>query len=1075
MLLVASATGTFAGQYFQDFTAFSAGATNFSDGSTLTSTALGTVAAVQDATLKELQLTETGVANTRSAFLLPDLDPGTPVYAFSAKWNSQVYGNFPSAGEGFSFTFGAVRSLSLTNSSYNQESGYGTGLCFSVQTDATNNPGFYLCANGATIASQTNNPTTQWGTFNGTRHFFEVDWDLAGGLNVRVDGQTVFTNVVTTNYVSQAGDSFAWAARCSALSEEVRLDNLVVVTGGKLVAASVGAPYFFTSAYTPSYPVTNAFDGNPATAWVATNASATVIGGTLASTQTVNVYVVNKGTLPGAAAGPIPAGAVSPLLCQMQGSADGTNWSGFATNTVRFFANQESRAFLVSGSTPYKNWQLNILLNAAGNSAGYGTGLGELQLYALQPVPYAAPTLTNSAAASSVLPQIDFTAAIDAHGLDTMVVMELGTNTSYGTSVTNFIAAGNTNGLTAFSGFVPVDFERATALHGRIRVSNAAGAVSSADLTFASEGFALRLSGRLNNMTALGPMGDNVAWMDADNDGHLDLWVMGGAFLSAGAANAVLFYNPNTSGITNWAVQPVTPGAGYLGCILLGDVNNDNRPDALVAGSTGTQTSGVYGSAHGAATVYLGADRRGQIGFGWFGSVGYQLAGASIDSSNDTPLFGETRGAIRDFDHDGKQDLLLTGWKESSNASFSRMFHNVFAGTTAKSNLVGGVTSITPMGWSDLNDPLFQLGSFFISAGHLTGDGFPDVYAYGNLLNYSFTNQNPTSGWGLYRNNGELDFNVVQAGPSVDSVNFDYGGASSVWADFNGDGFEDLLVCEGTPYNSRTQILLNDGAGHLTNSSIVLPQLNAGSVAAGDLFNHGRNDIVISGWQLLGYNLGLRHSQIFVLRNDGNGVFTPVDFGLYATATRGGMGFALADYDDDGRLDLAVIGGGVTSLTIDSTSLYRNKMNIPTNHPPTAPGGLSTTVGAGTVTFHWNTATDDLTPTNLLTYNLRVGTNTLGTQTVSPIANVTNGWRKIAAPGSLGHCFNTLYRFPPGTYYWSVQAIDGIFAGGAWATEGTFTITQPEIPILDIARATNQNAVKWPARFPDYTMQQKSS
>jgi hypothetical protein len=81
-----------AGQYFQDFSAFPVGATNFGDGSTLSSMALGTVTSVQDSTYKELQLTPyfTGV---RSAFLLPDLDPGTPVNAFSVKWNADFYGN----------------------------------------------------------------------------------------------------------------------------------------------------------------------------------------------------------------------------------------------------------------------------------------------------------------------------------------------------------------------------------------------------------------------------------------------------------------------------------------------------------------------------------------------------------------------------------------------------------------------------------------------------------------------------------------------------------------------------------------------------------------------------------------------------------------------------------------------------------------------------------------------------------------------------------------------------------------------------------------------------------------------
>jgi hypothetical protein len=159
----------------------------------------------------------------------------------------------------------------------------------------------------------------------------------------------------------------------------------------------------------------------------------------------------------------------------------------------------------------------------------------------------------------------------------------------------------------------------------------------------------------------------------------------------------------------------------------------------------------------------------------------------------------------------------------------------------------------------------------------------------------------------------------------------------------------------------------------------------------------------------------------------------------------------------------------------DGASIYRNEMAIPTNHPPLAPTNLLATVGPGSVTFQWGNASDDITPPNLLTYNLRVGTNSLGTSIVSPLANVTNGWRKIAAPGNCGHIFSTTYHFQPGTYYWSIQAVDGAFAGGAWGTEQTFTITDPERPILNITTSNLLSTVRWPARFNDYTLEQSAS
>ena len=112
-----------AGQYFQDFSSSTVGATTFSDGSDLSSDRPGTVAMVQDATLKELALTASGTVNTHSAFRLPDLDPGTPVYAFSARWNSQVNGDFENAADGFSFNFGQLGALDLVYATATQEAG----------------------------------------------------------------------------------------------------------------------------------------------------------------------------------------------------------------------------------------------------------------------------------------------------------------------------------------------------------------------------------------------------------------------------------------------------------------------------------------------------------------------------------------------------------------------------------------------------------------------------------------------------------------------------------------------------------------------------------------------------------------------------------------------------------------------------------------------------------------------------------------------------------------------------------------------------------------------------------------
>src|SRR3954466_15552556 len=89
-----------AGQYFQDFSGAIVGANNFGDGS-LFFTDTPAVGKVVDATYKELQFTTNSVTFVKSEFLLPDLDPGVPVYALSAKFNAMINRTTVDGADGF--------------------------------------------------------------------------------------------------------------------------------------------------------------------------------------------------------------------------------------------------------------------------------------------------------------------------------------------------------------------------------------------------------------------------------------------------------------------------------------------------------------------------------------------------------------------------------------------------------------------------------------------------------------------------------------------------------------------------------------------------------------------------------------------------------------------------------------------------------------------------------------------------------------------------------------------------------------------------------------------------------------
>ncbi|GAG43799.1 unnamed protein product, partial [marine sediment metagenome] len=57
-------------------------------------------------------------------------------------------------------------------------------------------------------------------------------------------------------------------------------------------------------------------------------------------------------------------------------------------------------------------------------------------------------------------------------------------------------------------------------------------------------------------------------------------------------------------------------------------------------------------------------------------------------------------------------------------------------------------------------------------------------------------------------------------------------------------------------------------------------------------------------------------------------------------------------------------------------------------------------------------------------YNLRVGTTPGGDEVSAGMAEGASGWRRIPALGNAQQRLSwTLKGLPPGTYYWSVQAI----------------------------------------------------
>ncbi len=124
------------------------------------------------------------------------------------------------------------------------------------------------------------------------------------------------------------------------------------------------------------------------------------------------------------------------------------------------------------------------------------------------------------------------------------------------------------------------------------------------------------------------------------------------------------------------------------------------------------------------------------------------------------------------------------------------------------------------------------------------------------------------------------------------------------WTDFDLDGDLDLFITNEN--NAANDLLRNDGDGQftpITEGSIVQTTRSSMSASWGDIDNDGDLDVFIAN---AGYFQEV-NNQLF--RNDGDGTFTEITTGDPVTDGGCSYGSAFADADNDGDLDLLVTNG----------------------------------------------------------------------------------------------------------------------------------------------------------------------
>jgi len=451
------------------------------------------------------------------------------------------------------------------------------------------------------------------------------------------------------------------------------------------------------------------------------------------------------------------------------------------------------------------------------------------------------------------------------------------------------------------------------------------------------------------------------------------------------------------------------------GSVEWGDYDNDEDLDFVITGisinPTGYHTR-IYRNDGGSFTD-IDADLFGVFdsSVSWGdcdgdGDLDLLLSGrgqAGVDSAavyrNDDGVFTDVAAGLPgkwgasvawgDYDNDGDLDILLTGDAHDSSVS---LFRN-------------GAGTFVP---DDSALPGFVAGS--AEWGDYDKDGDLDILltGYSDYLDVSR----------IYRNDGG-EFTDIEAG----LIGVSYG--SGTWGDYDADGDLDILLAgyhgEGADGGWLVAAVYRNDAGVFTDIGAGLLPTTDAAAAWGDYDNDGDLDIMLAGRTSAG-------GSARVYRND-NGSFadTGGDFtGVTDPAA------AWGDYDGDGDLDLLVAGNPAAGGA--ECRLYRNLCPHP-DAAPAAPANLAATVDGPFATFGWDGATDPETPAGGLSYNLRIGSAPGGGDILAAMSDPATGLRRVARAGNCGHRLEWTVALPEGDYYWSVQAVDGGFAGSPFAPE----------------------------------------
>lgn len=408
-------------------------------------------------------------------------------------------------------------------------------------------------------------------------------------------------------------------------------------------------------------------------------------------------------------------------------------------------------------------------------------------------------------------------------------------------------------------------------------------------------------AGELNNYWLPRINGSGVAVFDCDGDGKLDLYFLN--FGGPGSTSKNRLYRNLGGG----KFQDVTAGSGleidgHNTGVIVGDVDNDGRPDVVVAQFNGiklfrnlgggrfadvTSASGLKNPLWGTSLNLFDYDRDGWLDLIVVNYIDYDPSRVCLDATGrpdycgphlfpytvsklfrnlgrtaeapNQPKFQDVTVSARlatapgpglgvycaDFDGDGWQDIFI-----ANDLKANHLWINQRDGTFKEEAILRGI-GLDVMGLAN--------SGMGVAVGDVDNDGLLDVYV-------THLNGETNTLWMQGLKKGFFKDQTAKAG--LLGTNWRGTGWGTVFVDFDRDGWQDLALVNGRVYRDsagpaaalgphfqnygeRNQLLRNDGTGRFRDISESNPAFCgernvARGLACGDLDGDGTPDLVVT-------------------------------------------------------------------------------------------------------------------------------------------------------------------------------------------------------------------------------------